>query len=346
MNKTMKRALSWAVILLTTGVTMAHTRSDTEGNPGVPPGQTSDRTPGRASISNMSRNDWVQIFARQDRHPAPGMGLAVLPSFLGESPRELLLEGGLPGQWVRVELQTQAPWACAESKPLAWAKLDGQGQARIPLGAQGPRMARLHAWVAGPQGSWWPGPRLVLVGSQAADGLENESRPVQTGELLVSEIMKDPSAVADTSGEWVELFNPAWMRQDIQGFTLTDDAGGGTILSNGGQPIWVPGRGYRVLARNGDGTSNGGIVGAHDYATFSLRNGADQVILARPDGTVVDRVSYDDGLVWPDTSGASLQLRPGTESPYQNDGGAFWCEGFEGYGDGDLGTPGEPNGGC
>ena len=205
---------------------------------------------------------------------------------------------------------------------------------------------RLQAWVGGSSGSWWPGPSITLGGTALAEAVAASRRPVQSGELVISEIMKDPARVPDTAGEWVELFNTTWMRQNIEGFTLTDDAGHGTILTNGGNPVWVHGRGYRVLARNADSGANGGISGALDYATFSMRNGADQVILARPDGTVVDRISYDDGIEWPDVSGTSMQLRTGTESPFQNDSGAFWCESNSVYGIGDMGTPGLPNEDC
>ncbi|MFT5199449.1 MAG: hypothetical protein ACI87O_002118 [Planctomycetota bacterium] len=230
--------------------------------------------------------------------------------------------------------------------PLGWARFDGSGQAKIFLGRGRIPNGRLQAWLGGSQHSWWPGPRIIIGSTLSAAEVHDQARPVQTGELLVSEIMKDPAAVSDTSGEWVELFNTTWMRQDIEGFTLTDDAGGGTILNNGGGGIWVTGRGYRVLVRNGDPASNGGIVGGHDYATFSLRNGADQVTLARPDGTVVDRISYDDGVQWPDARGQSMQLRPGVESPHTNDSGGVWCASFSSYGAGDLGTPGFANEDC
>lgn len=349
MNAPLKWARNTALALLVAGVTYAQPWPGGVPTPQVVP--TSADSPGSEPAPNrsVSRDDWIVFFRAQPGHPSPEARLALLPEGSMGGTGWLLLQGGAPGQLARVDLESRAHAPGMDSGIVGayWARFDGAGQARIRLATAMTGGVQLQLWVAGSQGTWWPGPRLsVNLAGRRADASVSVPRPVQTGELVICEIMKDPAAVPDGSGEWFELFNTTWMRQDIAGFTLSDDTGAGTILDNGGEPIWVPGRGYRVLARDGESANNGGIDGAHDYGSFTLRNGADQIILARPDGTVVDRVSYDDGPAWPDVSGASMQLSPGLESPYLNDIGASWCESYAPFGAGDLGTPGLANEDC
>ncbi len=332
--------LSLALACLLSGVAGAQSPSSESRAEPEPGGTERD--------DEAAPNKGVQAldFEAQDAHPAPNVVLAVLPAHSSGASSQLLLQGGQPGQWLRVDFEGPGAGTSIPTAPVGWARFDGSGQARIDLGRRARPAGRFLCWCLGMGDSWWPGPQLTVAAAPSANIAATQMRPVQSGEMVISEIMKDPAAVPDSSGEWVELFNTTWMRQDIEGYTLTDDAGGGTVLTNGGNHVWVLGRGYRVLARNGDPALNGGIVGAHDYGTFSLRNGADQVILAKPDGTVVDRVSYDDGVTWPDPRGKSMQLSPGIESPYQNDSGGFWCEAVSSYGLGDLGTPGLVNDDC
>ena len=42
------------------------------------------------------------------------------------------------------------------------------------------------------------------------------------GELIISEIMYNPSAVDDNDGEWFELFNPTTETVSLVGLTLSD----------------------------------------------------------------------------------------------------------------------------
>ena len=272
--------------------------------------------------------------------------------------REWLVQGAQAGQGLRLVLRMDGAPGSDRVLREGWADAAGELSWSLPddLGLQD---YRIELWaLAGPgasafglraPASYWTGPvAQVAPGVGLGFGAEQPDMgaPQQVGGMIVTEIMKDPSAVSDASGEWIELFNPLWMRQDIEGWTLSDDGGSSTILSNGGAGIWVAGRGHRALVRRLDSTLNGGVTEAYAYSGFSLSNGADEVILARPDGTVVDRVAYDDGFRWPDTPGASLQLEPGIESPRQNDAPSRWCESWLPYGQGDLGTPGQTNGDC
>ena len=48
---------------------------------------------------------------------------------------------------------------------------------------------------------------------------------MQTGEVAITEFMKDPSTVSDTRGEWIEVRNNLPHRVNLEGWILTDDAG-------------------------------------------------------------------------------------------------------------------------
>ncbi|HRV80876.1 MAG TPA: lamin tail domain-containing protein [Planctomycetota bacterium] len=272
--------------------------------------------------------------------------MALLPLAAGDSgSRILAIQGGEPGRMGWICLRSGGPEGALI--PIERVALDGLGTARVALpGFQVAEAGTLQWFGPSALGAWWAGPQVTIQPSPRALVTTGSVRPMQAGGMVISEIMKDPSAVSDASGEWLELFNRLWMRQNIEGWVLSDDNGASTILSNGGAGIWVAGRGFRALARNADPAVNGGVQAAYAYSGFTLGNGADQVILSLPDGTVVDRVAYDDGVAWPDTAGVSMELRSGIESVRSNDSPAVWCSATAPYGLGDLGTPGSANSGC
>lgn len=170
----------------------------------------------------------------------------------------------------------------------------------------------------------------------------------QHGAVVITELMKDPNFVTDTRGEWIELHNALPWRVNIEGWKLTDDAGNQVVLSNGGLGMRMLPGDYLVLGSNGDPAQNGGVVVDFVYPSFSLGNGADQIMLVKPDGTLIDRVDYDDGVAWPDDAGRSISLSGGVLDALQNDDGAQWCPGSAPWNgtNPDLGSPGLPNPVC
>jgi len=164
------------------------------------------------------------------------------------------------------------------------------------------------------------------------------------GSVIVTEIMKDPDAVDDISGEWVELFNTSDADIDITGWWLKDeDQDEHQILAT--DPVVVPAKGFIVVAREGDPTANGGVTAAYVYSGFSLSNKDDEVILYS-NAVLIDSVKYDDGAEFPDKEGKSLTLSSDMFTAEDNDLGSSWCLGDTAFGAGDLGTPGEPNRDC
>ena len=69
-------------------------------------------------------------------------------------------------------------------------------------------------------------------------------------------------------------------------------------------------------------------------------------MLTSRSGLVVDEVVYDDGVLWPDQAGHSLNLDPYGHDVYRNDFGGRWCAASVPLGLSDFGTPGTPNSPC
>jgi hypothetical protein len=171
---------------------------------------------------------------------------------------------------------------------------------------------------------------------------------MQTGEVAITEFMKDPSSVADTRGEWIEVRNNLPWRVNLEGWVLADDAGATHVISNGGNGVRIrPGRSI-VLGIDADVALNGGVLVDYQYSGFSLGNGADSIILMRPNGVMVDRVAWDDGVLWPDLPGRSIQVRNEARFALLNDDASLWCHGTSPISsfNSDTGTPGFDNDTC
>ena len=171
---------------------------------------------------------------------------------------------------------------------------------------------------------------------------------LQTGEVAITEFMKDPAAVSDARGEWIEVRNNLPWRVNLEGWVLADDSGSTHVIANGGNGVRVrPGRSI-VLGIESDPALNGGVLVDYEYTGFSLGNGADSIILMRPNGLMVDRVAWDDGILWPDLPGRSIQVRNEARFAVLNDDASLWCHGTTPLSavNPDTGTPGADNDAC
>ncbi len=160
-----------------------------------------------------------------------------------------------------------------------------------------------------------------------------------TPDLVITEVMQNPSAVSDGSGEWFEIHNAGDVDVDINGWTIAD-LGSDSHVINAGGPLVVPAGGYMVLGNNADSNTNGGLVVDYAYSGVFLANGDDELVLFDAAGFEVDGIAWDGGPVWPDPTGASMAL---TDLALDNNDGNNWCESQNPYGDGDRGTPGVAN---
>ncbi len=109
--------------------------------------------------------------------------------------------------------------------------------------------------------------------------------------LIINEFMANPAAADDSTGEWLELYNPSLEPLYLNGYRLMDaDADDFIIFS--ASPIVVPPGSYFLLGRSDNAENNGGIYPDHLYYNFTLSNGTDEIILVNPQGLEIDRVEY------------------------------------------------------
>jgi hypothetical protein len=93
-----------------------------------------------------------------------------------------------------------------------------------------------------------PGARAQFLGTNPFDAptvnqtLEPDDflfQGPQPGAVVITEFMKDPNFVVDTRGEWIEVYNAQPWRVNIEGWTLSDDAGNTVTISNGGLGVRI-----------------------------------------------------------------------------------------------------------
>lgn len=186
------------------------------------------------------------------------------------------------------------------------------------------------------------------VGTDTVTVLVADEPPIaEPGDVVFSEMMVDPQVVDDTVGEWVELYNTSGYDLDIGGYTFRDDDVDAYTLAGS---IVVPAHDYVVLCANVEAALNGGVpcdaVFFRDSTGngLALANGEDELVLARPDGTEIDWLHYDE--TW-----YSLAIALGVDPKYQdgaaNDDPLHWCDQVSVVSTGgEPGTPGLPNDSC
>lgn len=164
------------------------------------------------------------------------------------------------------------------------------------------------------------------------------SQTVSPGDIIITEIMQNPSAVSDANGEWFEIYNPTPSAIDLNGWTIRDD---GTDIHIIGGPLIIPINDFLVLGINDTSNVNGNYSTDYRYSGFVLGNGADEVILEDPDGVEIDRVNYDGGSNFPDPNGASMTVM---NFQSNNNLGSNWIESSAREptftASGDFGSPG------
>jgi len=180
------------------------------------------------------------------------------------------------------------------------------------------------------------------------DGLDNDCRGADhscpsAAELLITEIMKDPNAMGDSSGEWFEIYNNSADTLEIEGLIVYDLGGESWLIDD---TLEIEAGDYAVLARSSSATTEADVI----WSGFQLVNTEDEVVLATygtdgTDGDVIHQIEYDDSD-WPDTAGASLSLDPDAFTDTDSVLAANWCAGQSVYDTGDKGTPGAANDDC
>lgn len=159
------------------------------------------------------------------------------------------------------------------------------------------------------------------------------SASLQSGDLLISEVMSNPAAVSDTHGEWFEIFNASASIHDLNGLVISDDGSNSHTINNASSLFINPGD-YLVLGRNDDSLINGGLILDYVYSNFTLANTTDQIILLY-DSIEIARLDYNGAPFG--MAGVSAEITAQKSVTTQAD---YQATAITQYGDGDFGTPG------
>lgn len=168
-------------------------------------------------------------------------------------------------------------------------------------------------------------------------------QPPGIGDVVITEIMRDPTSIADATGEWFEIVNVSLTETwQLNGCTVQDD-GGANFLIDADLTI-APGE-FLTFARS----ANPGFTPDYVYpGSWALANADDEIEIVC-NATSVDRVAYDDPVmmgVFPSDAGQAMQVDPGFVDAMSNDDGTNWCSAFTPYFMTDTGTPGAANDSC
>jgi hypothetical protein len=163
------------------------------------------------------------------------------------------------------------------------------------------------------------------------------------GDVVITEIMRDPVATPDASGEWFEITNTSldtiWQ---LDGCVFQDDGSDDFPIDI--DLTIAPGE-YLTFAIDAAPGFTPDFV--YDGMTLSQGAGGDELELVC-NMVSVDRVAFDGGgmAVFPHSAGAAMQLEPDATDALSNDDGTNWCDAYTPYFMADAGTPGTANDSC
>jgi hypothetical protein len=149
-------------------------------------------------------------------------------------------------------------------------------------------------------------------------------------DLLITEVMANPSKVSDSKGEWFELFNPMTESVDLNQIYIKDNGSDIHQIDHGGPLLILPNQ-YFVLGRNENSSTNGGFTADYVYTSFILGNAGDEIVFSNDaDGhNELLRLDYNSSFA---SDGRTRELKK--EGNYQ------LTSLKKTYGLGDIGTPG------
>jgi hypothetical protein len=172
----------------------------------------------------------------------------------------------------------------------------------------------------------------------------NPTGIINSGDLLITEIMFDPSSLTDTYGEWFEIYNNTTQPLNLEHLVISKSGTDRHIIS---AAITLASHAYQVLARNENAVS----VNKYVYGTSITLNNTGAILSVSnygtdgTDGAVICSVNYG-GEGFPSTPGASICLNPESLNAREETVGTSWCVSSSIYSTGDLGTPGTSNDTC
>ena len=175
---------------------------------------------------------------------------------------------------------------------------------------------------------------------QDCDGIADEDF-VGSGDVVITEIMRDPSVATVEAGQYVEIFNASSREIALNGWEITSSSGSWIVLTD----LILGPTDIGLLCADEDISPNGGLDNCDgEWArSFVYSSVADTAALG-VSGLEVDAVSWEGS--WPSTEGSTLSLDPGSWDAGDNDLRDRWCDSESISITGDRGTPGALNDVC
>ncbi len=172
--------------------------------------------------------------------------------------------------------------------------------------------------------------------------------PIGYGDLLITEIMYDPTAITDNYGEWFEIYNNSGESVDLQNVVIKRN---GEAVHTINSSVVLNAGAYCLLERTADAVDGTDLITYVYGSALSLLNDACTLEIANygsngTNGSVIASVTYGSGNNFPTASGASIQLDPSHFDADEAQAGTNWCVSTTAYNTGDMGTPGTANDPC
>jgi hypothetical protein len=170
---------------------------------------------------------------------------------------------------------------------------------------------------------------------------------ITSGDLVITEIMKEPKGLHTMKGGWFEILNTSSNTIDLSGLevaVISYTGSGGTYEFLVEYPVNISPGEFFVFGPDSNVQENGGV---HvDYVgVFSLDKNEGVISLSNPNA-VIDMVEYNETL-YPVREGYTLNLDSASMTSVANDNSQNWCEAVTSYGtSGNYGTPGASNANC
>ncbi len=165
-------------------------------------------------------------------------------------------------------------------------------------------------------------------------------------DLVITEMMVNPSLVAQYKGEYIEIFNNSGVGNDVDlnGLTFSSRYNAGFAVNESLIVLAGESALFAVNANSADNGGNTNVDFEYSHGLLELGN-FDFVTITDGGSTTFDTVDYNINF-FPVNSGVSMVLDNDRISTAQNDTASNWCASVSNYGTGMLGTPGTANDEC
>ena len=194
--------------------------------------------------------------------------------------------------------------------------------------------------------NWCTSGNVYGTGDFGTPGTANDGcstvADLAVGDLVITEIMWDPTSVADYRGEWFEVYNASGTSLNLNGLVINSAGNSGHTITD--DVVVAPGN-QALLNVRVTTSLNGGTVGDYTYSYSQVGFAKTDSLSLVASGTTIDSVSYGFSSHSLE-NGKSISLASSVLSASGNDTASNWCASSSTYGDGDFGTPGLANDLC